>query len=143
MICLGAKEFNWPKDLSGGPEVTKLTGGLDKAKPVAPVSSKSKGILIKPNPLQVRFDALCMWVIGESLKGRTSGVSKSPMIVALPESKLCASALIIDPLHVTSEVTPSVRIEGDHLGEAASATEASKFGFIGKVVTNWGMGDEN
>ena len=143
MICLGAKEFNWPKDLSGGSEVTKLTGGLDKAQTVALVSSKSKGILIKPNPLQGWFDAPCMWVIGESLKGRASGVSKSPMIVALPESKLCASALIIDRPHVASEVTPSVRIEGDHLDEAASATEASKFGFIGKVVTNWGMGDEN
>ena len=136
MICLGTKEFNWPKDLSGGSEVTKLAGGLDKAQTVALVSSKSKGILIKPNPLQVRFDALCMWVIGKSLRGRTSGVSKSLMIVALPESKLCASALIIDPPHVASEVTPSIRIEGDHLDEVASATEASKFTFIGKVVTN-------
>ena len=92
MICLGAKEFNWPKDLSGGPEVTKLTGGLDKAKPVAPMSSKSKGILIKLNPLQVRFDAPFMWVIVESLRGRMSGVSKSPMTATLPESELCASA---------------------------------------------------
>ena len=51
--------------------------------------------------------------------------------------------LIIDPPHVALEVTPSIRIEGDHPDEAASVTEASKFGFIGKVVTNWGMGDEN
>ena len=51
--------------------------------------------------------------------------------------------LIIDPPHVALEVTPFVRIKGDHPDEAASATEASKFGFIGKVVTNWGMGDEN
>ena len=92
MICLGAKEFNWPNDLSGGSEVTKLTGGLDKAQTVALVSSKSKGILIKPNPLQVRFDAPCMWVIVESLRGRMSGVSKSPMTATLSESELCASA---------------------------------------------------
>ena len=31
MICLGAKEFNWPKDLSGGLKVTKQTSGLDEA----------------------------------------------------------------------------------------------------------------
>ena len=48
--------------------------------------------------------------------------------------------LIIDPPHVALEVTPFVRIEGDHPNEAASAMEASKFGFIGKVVTNWGWG---
>ena len=46
MTCLGAKEFCWPKDLSGGLEVIKQIGGLDKAQPVAPMSSKIKGILV-------------------------------------------------------------------------------------------------
>ena len=31
VTCLGAKEISWPKDLSGGPKVTKQTGGLDEA----------------------------------------------------------------------------------------------------------------
>ena len=31
VTCLGVKDFRWPKDLSGGLEVTKQTGGLDKA----------------------------------------------------------------------------------------------------------------
>ena len=57
MSCLGAKEFSWPKDLSGGPKVKKQTGGLDKAQPVAPMSSQSEGNLVKHNTLQVNFDA--------------------------------------------------------------------------------------
>ena len=59
VTCLGAKEFSWPKELSGGPNVTKKTSGLDKARPVALVTSKSKGILVKPNPIQVSSAALC------------------------------------------------------------------------------------
>lgn len=46
VTCLGAKEFCWPKDLSGGLEFIKQIGGLDKAQPVAPMSSKIKGILV-------------------------------------------------------------------------------------------------
>ena len=65
------------------------------------------------------------------------------MTAAVPESERCASALNVDPLHVTLMVTPSIRIEGDQSDEAASATEASKFGFIGEVVTNWGTEYEN
>ena len=40
------------KDLSGGPKVTKQTGGLDKAQPVSTVSSQSEGTLVKPNTLK-------------------------------------------------------------------------------------------
>ena len=52
VTCLGAKDFRWPKDLSGGPEVTKQTSGLDKAQPMATVSSQSEGTLVKPNNLK-------------------------------------------------------------------------------------------
>ena len=52
VTCLGAKDFRWPKDLSGGPEVTKQTSGLDKAQPMATVSSQSEGTLVKPNTLK-------------------------------------------------------------------------------------------
>ena len=48
----GAKDFRWPKDLSGGLEVTKQTRGLDKAQPMAIVSSQSEGTLVKPNTLK-------------------------------------------------------------------------------------------
>ena len=48
--------------------------------------------------------------------------------------------LIIDPPHVALEVTLFVRIVGDHPDEAASAMEASKFGFIGEAVTCRGDG---
>lgn len=71
------------------------------------------------------------------------GVSKSLVTATVPESKRCASALNVDPLHVASMVRPSVRIEGDHSDEAASATEASKFGFISEAVTNRGTEDKN
>ena len=136
MTCLSAKEFNWPKDLSGGPKVIKQTGGLDKAQPVAPMSSKSMGILVKLNPPQVSFDAPCTWVIGESSRGKMSGNSESLVIAAVPKLELCAFALIVDPPHVASKVTLIVRIEGDHLNEVASVTEASKLGSINETMTN-------
>ncbi|KAF3954810.1 hypothetical protein CMV_019889 [Castanea mollissima] len=143
VTCLGAKEFSWPKDLSGGPKVTNQIGGLDKAQPMASVYSKSKGILVKPNPLQASYDAPSTWVIGKSSRGRSSGVSELPVTAAMLESEQCASALNVDPLHVASVVTPSIRTKADHSDKAASATEASKFGFIGEVVTNRGIEDEN
>ena len=34
MTCLDPKEISWPKVLSGGPEIPKLTGGLVEAQPV-------------------------------------------------------------------------------------------------------------
>ena len=90
----------------------KKTSGLDKAQPVAPVTSKSKGILVKPNPIQVSFVAPCTWVMGESSKGsrlRSSGVFESPMIAVVPKPERCDSVLITDPLPVTQVVTSSVR----------------------------------
>ena len=41
MTCLGATEIKWPKDTSGGPKISKLTGGLVKAQPEATVSPLS------------------------------------------------------------------------------------------------------
>ena len=46
---LGAKEFKWPKVLSGEPEITKQSDGVVKAQLVAIVSSLSEGTLVKPN----------------------------------------------------------------------------------------------
>ena len=39
MTYLGVKEISWPKDFSGGLEVTKQTVGLDEAQPMVQVSS--------------------------------------------------------------------------------------------------------
>lgn len=49
VTCLDPKEISWPKVLSGGPEVPKLSGGLVKAQPVVQVPSFKKGSLVKPN----------------------------------------------------------------------------------------------
>ena len=143
VTCLGAKDFRWPKDLSGGPEVTKQAGGLDKAQPVATISSQIEGTLVKPNTLKGNSIVQSTWVIGESSRGRMMGDSELPVTAAVPESKVCASALNGDPIQVASMVSLPVRLEGDHLDEVASATKVSKFGFIGEAVTNRGKGDEN
>ena len=69
MTCLGAKEISWPKDLSGGPEVTKQIGGLDEAQPVVQMPSHKEGNLVKPSFLHMKLSAQSTWVIGESSKG--------------------------------------------------------------------------
>ena len=143
VTCLGAKDFRWPKDLSGGPEVTKQTGGLDKAQPVAIVSSQSEGTLVKPNTLKGSSVVQFTWVIGESSRGKTRGDSELLVTAVVPESEVCASALNDDPIQVTLVVSLLVRLEGGHPDEVASAMEVSKFGFIGEAVTNRGKGDEN
>jgi len=61
------------------------------------------------------------------------------MIAVVPEPERCDSALIADPLPVAQVVTPSVKIEGDHTDDVASATQACKSGFINKAVTNLGI----
>ena len=143
VTCLGAKEFSWPKDLSGRPEVTKQTGGFDKAQPMAPISSISEGILVKSNTLQINPEVRSMWVIGKSSRERMRGDSELPVTAVVPEMEFYASTLNGDPIHVTSRVSQPIRLKGDHPNEAASATKVSKFGFINEVVTNQGMGDEN
>ena len=66
---LGAKEISWPKDISGGPEVTKQSGGLEEAQPVVLVPSLKKGSLVKPRFLHVKSVAQTTGVIGESSRG--------------------------------------------------------------------------
>ena len=75
VTCLGAKEISWPKDLSGGLEVTKQTGGLVEAQLVVQVPSHEKGSLVKPSLLQVKSDAQSTCVRGESSRGNMSGDS--------------------------------------------------------------------
>ena len=133
---LGAKEFKWPKVLSGGPEITKQSDGLVKAQLVAIVSSLNEGTLVKPNSFKGCSVSQSSWVIGESLRGRTMGDSRSLVIAVVLESKVCASAPNGDPIQVASMVSLPVRLEGDHLDKVASATEVSKLGFIGMEVTN-------
>ena len=134
MTCLGAKEISWPKDLSGGPEVTKQTGRLDEAQPVVQVPSYKKGNLVKPSFLHVKSDAQSTWVIGESSKGKMNGDSESPESAAVPDLELSASALNVDPVHGALVVSLSINLEGANPDVAVSATVASKFGFIGKVI---------
>ena len=67
---LSSQEISYPKDFSGGPEVTKQKGGLHEAQPMVHVSHK-KGSLVKPRFLQVKSDAQSTWVIGESSSGRS------------------------------------------------------------------------
>ena len=95
VTCLGVKEFSWPKDLSGGLEVTKQTVGLDEAQPMVQVPSHKKGSLVKPNFLQVKSDAQSTWVIGESSRGNMCGDSESPESAAT-HLELSASALNVD-----------------------------------------------
>ena len=134
MTCLGAKEISWPKDLTGGPEVTKQTGGLDEAQPVVQVPSHKKGNLVKPSFLHVKSDAQSTWVIGESSRGKMNGDSESPESAAVSDLELSASALNVDPIHGALVVSLSVSLEGANPDVAVSATVASKFGFIGKVI---------
>ena len=142
VTCLGAKDFRWPKDLSGGPEATIHTGGLVKAQPVATVSSISEGTLVKPNSLKGVSVGQSTWVIGKSSRGITRGDSGSPMTATMPESVACAFALNGDPIQVASMVSLPVRLVSDHPDEVASATEISKLGFIGEEVTNRRKRDE-
>nr|POE67051.1 hypothetical protein CFP56_72947 [Quercus suber] len=52
VTCLGAKNFRWPKELSGGLEATKHTGGLVKAQPVADPKGKDKWLLAQVHELE-------------------------------------------------------------------------------------------
>ena len=52
---LDAKEFSWPKDVSGGPDIINLSSGLAQAQPVVNVSPL-KGILVKPVGLKDSFE---------------------------------------------------------------------------------------
>ena len=127
VTCLGAKEISWPKDLSGGPEVTKQTGGLDEAQPVVQVPSHKKGNLVKPSFLHAKSDAQSTWVIGESSRGKMNGDSESPESVAVPDLELSASTLNVDPVHGALVVSLSVSLEGANPDVAINATMASKF----------------
>ena len=48
--------------------------------------------------------------------------------------ELNASALNVDPVHGALVVSLSINLEGANPDVAVSATVASKFGFIGKVI---------
>ena len=136
VTCLGAKDFRWPKDLSGGPKVTKQIGGIVKAQPMAIVPSLSEGTLVKPNTLKGVSVGQSTWVVEESLRGITKGDFGSPVIAAVLESNVCTSALNGNPIQVASVVSLPVRLVGDHLIEVASAMKVSNLGFINEEVTN-------
>ena len=119
MTCLDPKEISWPKVLSGGPEIPKLTGGLVEAQPVVQVSSFKKGSLVKPSFFQVNSDAQSMQVIGESSRGILCGESESP-------ESADASALNVDQVCGAPVVSPSVMVsvrvalKSLHAGESSS-----------------------
>ena len=136
VTCLGAKDFKWSKDLSGGPEVTKQTGGIVKAQLMAIVPSLSEGTLVKPNTLKGVSVGQSTWVVEESSRGITKGDSGSPVIAAVLESNVCTSALNGNPIQVASVVSLPVRLVGDHLVEVASVMKVSNLGFISEEVTN-------
>ena len=73
MTYLGAKEFKWPKVLSGEPEITKQSDGLVKAQLVAIVSSLSEGTLVKPNSFKGCSVGQSSWVIGRELERKNDG----------------------------------------------------------------------
>ena len=52
---LDAKDFSWPKDVSGGPEIFKHSGGLAQAQTVDTISPL-KGTLVKPVALIDSFE---------------------------------------------------------------------------------------
>ena len=126
MTYLGVKEISWPKDFSGGLEVTKQTVGLDEAQPMVQVPSHKKGSLVKPNFLQVKSDAQSTWVIGESSRGNMCGDSESPESAAT-HLELSASALNVDLVHGASVASSSVSLEGANPDVAVSATVASVY----------------
>ena len=49
------KDFSWPKDVSGGPEIFKHSGGLAQAQTVDTISPL-KGTLVKPVALIDSFE---------------------------------------------------------------------------------------
>nr|POE85780.1 putative atp synthase 24 kda subunit, mitochondrial [Quercus suber] len=108
VTCLSAKEISWPKDFSGGLEITNLTVGLDEAQPVVQVPSLKKGSLVKPSAFQVNSDAQSMWALGESLRGILCGASESPVSTVVP-------VLNVDSARGVSVVSPSIRLEGANL----------------------------
>ena len=124
MTFLNAKEISWPKDVGGGPVVTKLKGGLDEAQPVVQVPPFMKGSLVKPSSFQVKSGAQTSWVIGECSNGVRCGDFESLESVAVPELVLSASALNSDPTHSASEASPAGRLVGATSDVAVSATVA-------------------
>ena len=80
MTYLGAKEFSWPKDVSGGLELIKKSNGPVQAQTVDTVSSL-KGTLVKPMSLKVSFKGQSSWVEEESSRGSSRKVPGSPVPV--------------------------------------------------------------
>nr|POF11697.1 hypothetical protein CFP56_73698 [Quercus suber] len=117
------REISWPKDFSGGPEVTKQKGGLDEAQPVVHVSHK-KGSLVKPSFLQVKSDAQSTWVLGESSSGVGCGDFESPECAAMPDLVLNASALNANPVLGALVASPFGSLEGATPDVAVCATVA-------------------
>ena len=123
IICMGTKDFNWPKVLSGKPELINQSGGLVKAHPIETVSSP-KSNLVKPVSLKESYNGQSTWVQGESLRGRSRLVSESSMSIVAPMSatEVFGSSMIT--------VAP------------ASVMKGSNFGFSGMEVTNWRLREE-
>ena len=165
---LDAKDFSWPKDVSGGPDVINLFGGLAQAQPVDNVSPL-KGILVKPVGLKDPFEGQASWAVGESSSGSprkftglsvpaavsmsTMEVSGSPVTAAAPASASVGSSLgfsgavVIDPRKFTGLSVPAavsastMEVSGSLVTAPASASVGSFLGFSGAVVIDRRMGN--
>nr|POE97488.1 hypothetical protein CFP56_05481 [Quercus suber] len=119
---LDAKDFSWPKDVSGGPEIIKHSGGLAEAQLVES-DFPLKGILVKPIALKDSTEDHVSWAVGESSRASPRKVPGSPVPAAVP-----ASTMVVTGSPVTADAP-------------ASATAGSFLAFSGAVVTNQRMGD--
>nr|POF21481.1 hypothetical protein CFP56_18520 [Quercus suber] len=115
---LDAKDFSWPKDVGGGLEIIKLSGGLTQAQPVD--ISPLKGILVKPVGLKDPFEGQALWAVGESSSGSPRKFTRLPVL-----AEVLASTMEVSKSPVTAATS-------------ASATVGSFWGFSSAVVT---MGD--
>ena len=91
---LDAKDFNWPKDVSGGLEIIKHSGGLAQAQPMDTVSPL-KGTLVKPVAFKDSFEGPASWAVGESSRGSLRKVPGSPMPAVVPASTMEVSELTV------------------------------------------------
>ena len=120
MTCLSAKDIRWPKDLSGGPEATKHTGGLIKAQPMADPKGKDKGLLSQVLALESGDLKSIHGTVGESLiyAGCMLMVdSSAPGVVTDRERMRTCSVSDPDTGKVVSSVITSSDVKDMH-GEA-------------------------
>nr|POE83745.1 hypothetical protein CFP56_06069 [Quercus suber] len=119
---LDAKNFSWPKEVSGRPEILKHFGGLAQAQPVDTLSPL-KGNLVNPVALKDSFEGQVTWAVGESSRESQWKCIGSPVPATIPAS--------------TREVSKSPMT----VAVPTSATVRSFVGFSGAVVTDRRIGD--